>query len=153
MSEYRDAQFLPPKNPFIARDGRQYRDCQPPADELVAAGFYPVFREPQLAGNYRETRTFADGMWLVGWEEYDPQAERLAALAPYGQTVATLCGLLAGFGVTLPCERADAKAAVHAAVKADPSKAADAILAVDLIHQLDAAGVTDSDIYLIATMS
>ena len=36
MSEHRDKDFNLPPNPFVARDGRQYRDSAPPEPELIA---------------------------------------------------------------------------------------------------------------------
>jgi len=119
----------------------------------VAAGFYPVFREPQLAGNYRETRTFADGMWLVGWEEYDTQAERLAALQQYYYKVDVMVSMLSAFGVQLPANREDVINTIYAIVKQDVTKSADAMLLLSIISDLDKASVTDEDIYLIATRS
>ena len=150
MSEYRDKDFNLPPNPFVARNGDQYRDCQPPADELVAAGYYPVTREPRPEGNYRETRTLVDGMWRVGWEFHDVPEVQHDLSAHFGQ-VDELVVILSTFGVSLPCERDTAKEEVRAAVAADPQRAGDAMKLMDIMIALDREGITDGDILLIAT--
>jgi len=135
------------------RHGRQYRDCQPPADELVAAGYYPVTREPRPEGNYRETRTLVDGMWRVGWEAFEPcdvPEVQYDLSAHFGQ-VDELVAILSTFGVSLPCERNTAKEEVRAAVAADPQRAGDAMKLMDILIALDREGITDGDILLIAT--
>ena len=153
MSEYRDKDFNLPPNPFRASDGRQYRDCPAPADELVAAGYYPVTREPRPEGNYRETRTLVDGMWRVGWEAFElhdvPEVQHDLS-AHFGQ-VDELVTLLVGFGISLPCERATAKEEVRAAVAAEPRRAGDAMKLMDIMIGLDREGITDADILQIAT--
>jgi len=152
MSEHRDKDFQLPPNPFVARDGRQYRDCPAPDEEYFAAGFYSVIRAPKPEGDYREVRTLEpDHFWYVGWEAFDARAERLAALSPHFGRVDELVALLVGFGVSLPCERATAKEEVRASVAADPRRAGDAMKLMDILLGLDRDGITDGDILLIAT--
>jgi len=152
MSEYRDINFQLPQNPFVARDGTQYRDCQAPEPELIAAGFYPVIQAPKPEGDYREVRTLEpEGFWHVGWEAFDSRAERLAALSQHFGQVDELVTLLTGFGVSLPCERETAKEEVRAAVAAEPRRAGDAMKLMDILLALDRDGITDGDILLIAT--
>jgi len=152
VSEHRDSNFQLPPNPFVARDGRQYRDCQASDEEYFAAGFYPVIRAPKPEGDYREVRTLEpEGFWHVGWEAFDARAERLAALSQHFGQVDELVTLLIGFGVSLPCERATAKEEVRAAVAADPQRAGDAMKLMDILLALDREGITDADILLIAT--
>ncbi len=152
-TEYRDANFNPPPNPFRARNGDQYRDAPAPAEEYAAAGFYPVVREPKPEGNHRETRTLADGQWLVGWEAYDPQSERLASLQEYYYKVDVMVSMLSAFGIQLPANREDVINTIYAIVKQDVTKSADAMLLLAIISDLDKVCVTDGDIYLIATRS
>ena len=151
MSEHRDKDFNLPPNPFVARDGRQYRDSPAPGEEYFAAGFYSVIRAPKPEGDYREVRTLEpDHFWYVGWEAFDARAERLVALRPHFGQVDELVTLLVTFGVSLPCERATAKEEIRAAVAADPRRAGDAMKLMDILLALDRNDVTDEDILLIA---
>jgi len=151
MSEHRDKDFNLPPNPFRASDGRQYRDCQAPEPELIAAGYFPVIPTERPDGDYRPAWTLADGTWYQSWVPFDARAERLAALSPHFGQVDELVALLVGFGISLPCDRSTAKEEVRAAVAADPRRAGDAMKLMDILNALDRDGITDEEILLIAT--
>jgi hypothetical protein len=98
-TEYRDADFNQPPNPFRTHNGTTYRDCQPPEAEVLAAEFYPVTRAERPDGNYREARTLNNGAWYIYWEAYTPEPPvvdpHLAALRlAYATATRGLCGLL-----------------------------------------------------------
>ena len=151
MSEHRDKDFGLPPNPFVVRDGRQYRDCTPPEPELIAAGYFPVIPTERPDGDYRPAWTLADGTWYQSWVPFDSRAERLAALSPHFGQVDELVALLVGFGISLPCERDTTKEEVRAAVATAPQRAGDAMKLMDIMIALDREGITDADILLIAT--
>ena len=150
MSEHRDINFQLPPNPFIARNGDQYRDCPAPEPELIAAGFYPCIPTERPDGDYRPAWTLADGTWYQSWVPFDARAERLAALSPHFGQVDDLVALLVGFGIGLPCDRATAKEEIRAAVAAEPRLAGDALKLMDIMSALDRAGITDEEVLLIA---
>jgi len=153
MNEWMDANGWTPPHAFKRPNGDLIVGYDNPQNEAMWGedGFYPVIRSPKPEGDYREVRTLTDGEWHVGWEAFDARAERLAALSPHFGQVDELVALLAGFGVSLPCERATAKEEVRAAVAAEPRRAGDAMKLMDILNELDRDGITDEEILLIAT--
>ncbi len=92
---------------------------QDPADITACIAVYE-YQTPEQAADIEATR-------LLGIVAAN--ADRLTRIA----------GLLAVFNLPLPCPYSEAREAVHAQSKADPSKAADGVLLMELWDEFEAA--------------